>query len=65
MQKRGDQRQGRWHNQTINGAPYASTVAVQDVGVHHRSADVTVAEELLDGPDVVAILEQVRGERVS
>ena len=38
-----------------------STV-LQDVGVDHRRGDVTVAEELLDGTDVVAALQQVRGK---
>jgi hypothetical protein len=38
--------------------------AVQDVRVDLRGRHVPVAEELLDGPDVAAILEQVCGERV-
>ena len=33
--------------------------------VDHRGTDVTVTEELLDGPDVVVILEQVGGKGVS
>src|SRR5205814_4739021 len=31
-------------------------------GVDHRRADVAMAEQLLDGPDVVTVVEQVRGE---
>jgi hypothetical protein len=38
---------------------------VQDVGVDHRGGDVLVAEELLDGADVVVVLEEVRGEAVA
>jgi len=37
---------------------------LQDVGVDHRRLHVGVPKELLDGADVVAVLEQVRGERV-
>jgi hypothetical protein len=33
--------------------------------VDHRGADVAVTEELLDGPDVVVVLEQVSGKGVS
>ena len=33
--------------------------------VDHRGTDVTVTEELLDGPDVVVVLEQVGGKGVS
>ena len=47
------------------GALDASAAAVQDVGVDHGGADVVVAQELLDGADVVARLEQVGGERVA
>ena len=32
--------------------------------VDHRGTDITVAEELLDSPDVVVVLEQVGGEEV-
>jgi len=33
--------------------------------VDHRGADILVAEQLLDGPDVVTLLEQVGGKRVT
>ena len=36
---------------------------VQDVSVDHGRADVVVAQELLDPPDVVTILQAVGGER--
>ena len=35
------------------------------MGVDHRRRNVLVAEQLLDSPDVVAILEQVRGEAMA
>src|SRR5206468_7829144 len=38
---------------------------VEDMRVDHRGTDVAVTEELLDGPDVVVILEQVGREGVS
>lgn len=31
--------------------------------VDHRGTDITMAEELLDGPDVVVVLEQVMASR--
>ena len=43
----------------------AEGAAVEDVGVDHGGGDVAVAEELLDGADVVAGLEQVGGEGVA
>ena len=38
---------------------------VQNVSVDHGRADVVVAKELLDRPDVVAIFQQMGGERVA
>jgi hypothetical protein len=35
------------------------------VGVHHRRTDVRVAEQLLDGPNVIAGLQQMRRERMA
>jgi hypothetical protein len=37
----------------------------QDVRVDHRRRDVAVAQEFLDGPDVVSTFEQMRGKRVA
>jgi len=37
---------------------------IQDVGVDHRGPDVGVAQELPNGSDVVAVLQQMGGERV-
>lgn len=38
---------------------------LEHVGVEHRGGDVFMPEELLDGANVVAVFEQVRGETVS
>ena len=40
-------------------------LAVEDVRVDHRRADVTIAQQLLDGPDVAPVLEEVGVERVT
>jgi hypothetical protein len=37
----------------VEGAADAEGAAVEDVGVDHRGGDVAVAEELLNGADVV------------
>src|SRR6266567_8275370 len=49
----------------IEGASHATAAAVEDVRIDHGRGDVAVAEEFLDGPDVIAGLEEVRGERVA
>jgi hypothetical protein len=41
------------------------TVAVQNMGVDHRRTHVFVAQELLDGADVIARFQQMRGERMA
>ena len=53
-----------WDEQAVCRAADPSTTAAQDVGVDHGGADVAVPEELLDRPDVIAVLEQMRSERV-
>ena len=50
---------------SVERAAHAHGTTVEDVGVNHGGADVAVAEELLDRADVVAGLEQVRGEAVA
>ena len=54
-----------WAEHPIGGALDPARPSVQDVGVDHRGAHVAVAEELLDGADVVTILEEVRGKRMA
>ena len=43
----------------------AATAPIKNVGVDHGDFDVFVAEEFLDGADVVAVLEEVGGEGVA
>ncbi len=38
--------------------------SVQDVGVEHGGADAGVAQEFLDGPNIVSVFKQVGGEAV-
>src|SRR5687767_7662051 len=49
----------------IQRAADAAATPVEDVGVDHRRGDVAVAKQLLNGTDVVAVLEKMRGERVA
>ena len=46
----------------VEGTANATGAAVQDVCVDHRRAHVLVAQQLLDGADIVAFLKQVCGE---
>ena len=50
--------------QPIGRAQYPVTAAVKHVGVNHGRPDIGVAEQFLHGADVVAVAEQVRGERM-
>ena len=50
---------------SVEGAPDAERAAVEDVGVDHGGGDVAVAEEFLDGADVVAGLKEVGREAVA
>ena len=49
----------------VGGAADSPAAAVEDVGVDHRRLQVPMAEQLLDGADVVAVLQQVGGEAVT
>ena len=49
----------------VGRAPHAAGSTVEDMSVDHRCADVPVTEELLDGADVVVVLEEVGGEGVA
>ena len=51
--------------QSIQRALCAAAAFLEDVGVDHRCADVCVAEQLLDGAEVVAVFEEVGRERVA
>jgi hypothetical protein len=49
----------------VCGAAHATSTSVQDVRIDHRRAHVLVAQELLSGPNVVAILKEVRRKRMT
>jgi hypothetical protein len=48
----------------VERAAHAGGTEVEDVRVDHRRRDVAVSEKLLDGPDVLSALEEVRGKGV-
>lgn len=50
--------------EVVRGTADGEGSAVEDMGVDHRGADVVVTEELLHGADVVAVFEEMRGERM-
>ena len=49
----------------VQGALYASAALIEYMGVDHGSLDTGVPQQLLEGADIVAVLQQVGGERVS
>jgi len=51
--------------QDVQRTSYAASAAVEDVGVNHCGTDVPMTQQFLDRPDVVTVLEQVGGERVT
>lgn len=51
-------------SQVIDRTPHPMAAFVQHVRVHHGGADVLMAEQFLDCPDVVTGLKEVRGERM-
>ena len=56
---------GARRGEAVHRTADAQAPTVQDVGVNHRRADIRVAEELLDGADVVAGFEEMGRERVA
>jgi hypothetical protein len=50
---------------SIEGAAHPEGAAVEDVGVDHGGSHAVVAEEFLDGADIVAGLEEVRRKAVT
>jgi len=49
----------------IERTSHAAPAAVEDMRVHHRGLDARMTQQLLDGTDVVARLQQMRRERVA
>ncbi len=48
---------GRTELQVIEWTPDPATASVEDVGVDHGGADAAVAEELLNGADVITVFQ--------
>ena len=48
--------------QGVEGAQDATATSVEDVGIDHRRFHTCVAKELLDGPNVVAVHQEVCGK---
>lgn len=51
--------------QTVHRTAYTERPTVEDMRVDHRGTDVRVPEQRLQGADVVAVLQKMRGERVA
>src|SRR5690606_20717645 len=49
----------RWRSSAIQRTEHATAAPIQDVRIDHRGADVAVSEQLLDGANVIALLEKV------
>ena len=49
----------------IERTPHTSPTALQDMGVDHRRADVFVSQQFLHRPNVVTVLQQMRGKAVA
>ncbi len=56
---------GKQGLQIVEGASNAGGAFIEDMGINHRRLDVTVAEEFLHRPDIVAALDEVGRERVA
>ncbi len=48
-------------HQGVHGAPNALPASIQHVRVDHRSLDVSMTKKLLNGSDVVPVLQEVGG----
>jgi hypothetical protein len=53
------------HSELVGRAADTKGPEFQNMGVDHCGGDVCVAEEFLDGPDVLPVLEKVRCERMA
>jgi hypothetical protein len=51
---------GRGSPQGIDGAPDAPSAPVQDMSIDHGGLDVFVTEQLLYGPDIVPVFQEMR-----
>ena len=51
--------------QAVSGAANAAASAVEDMCVDLRGRQIAMAKQLLNGSDVVSVLEQMCGERMA
>ena len=51
--------------QAIRRTPHAQRPTIEDVSINHRRADVRMAQQLLQRPNVVPVLQQVSRETMS
>jgi hypothetical protein len=56
--------EGSGQQDAVGRAPDSGRTSVKDVRVNHRRAHVLMTEQLLDGPDVVALFQEVGREGV-
>ena len=50
---------------SVERALHADARPVEHMGIDHRGADVLVAQQLLHGPNIVAVFQQMCGEGVA
>jgi hypothetical protein len=46
----------------VSRTPHARRTTIEDVGVDHRRAQIPMAQQFLNGADVVTVLKKVRRE---
>jgi hypothetical protein len=51
--------------QRVQWAAHAEAAAVEHMGIDHGRADITMTEQLLDGPNVGALFQQLGSERMT
>ncbi len=58
----GGDRRRRDLAENVHRASDTTSTAVENMGVDHRGADVSVTEQFLDRPNIVSFLEEVSGK---
>lgn len=56
---------GQRLSETVQWTLHTKPSTIQHMCVHHRRADVRMPQQLLHGPNILARLEKVRGERMT
>ena len=54
-----------WNNLTVQRAVDGQAAALDDVGVDHGGGDIFVAQQFLDGPNIITGFKEVGGKRVT